>query len=215
MKPDLATIVTTFLLISTIVNAESVSKVSKFIGYYGIDLGIEKGKVPEQLSKLSIHYLNRAENMKVLGQNKLATVIFQHKDVCADDLKDLGKGYELVICTFTSEKAKAQKIKGMALVFAGGKLFRIESNLDGKSTKELEQLMKDATPREKEKLNTIGKTNKLFSFFPFLYSEKADPASQRIFQKGQQVFSVVNDGEATYVVLLEPTILYEHQNKNK
>ncbi len=136
---------------------DSFTKKSKFIGYYGVQLELEKHKLAVELSKLSVHHLNRAEHLKVLGQGKLASVIFQYKDVCADDPKDLGKGYELVICTFTSEKAKQQNIKGMALIFAGAKLFRIEANLDGKSAKELDQLVKDATTREKEKLNAIGK----------------------------------------------------------
>lgn len=185
----------------------------KSIGYYGISLGIEKSQLADTLSKLGVHHLEKQEHLKVLSQGKLASVIFQYKDICADDPKDLGKGYELVVCTFTSDKSKAQKIKGIALVFAGSKLFRIEVKLDDKRTKELDHLLKDATPREKEKLNAIGKSTVLFSFFPFLYSKQVDPSSQSIFQKGQQVFSIVNEAAATYAVLLEPTVLFDHQNK--
>ncbi len=213
MKPCMLLLISLTVSIGTLSYAENTTKASKNIGYYGIDLGLDKNKLPDQLSKLSIHYLNKTDHLKILNQQKLASVIFQYKDVCADDPKDLGKGYELVICTFTSERSKAQKIKGMALVFAGAKLFRIEASLEDKSTKEVEGLLKDATSREKEKLNAIGKSNALFSFFPFLYSQKSDPATQQIFQKSQQIFSLVNEGPAAYVVLLEPTILFEHQNR--
>ncbi len=203
------------ILIICINSARGNSSINglKSIGYYGINLGVEKTTFVRDLRKLSVHYLDRAEHTKILGQGKLASVIFQFKDICAQDSKELGKGYELIICTLTSEEAKRNKIKGMALVFANSKLFRIEVKLEEKSTKELVQLLKDADSREKDTLNAIGKSNLLISFFPFLYSEKRDPLSQRIFQKGQAVFAVVTESSATYVVLLEPTILFEHQNK--
>lgn len=183
------------------------------IGYYGILLGAEKNSLQSVLSKLSIHYLDQREHLKTLGKGKLASVIFQYKDVCAEDPKELGRGYELVICTFTSDQAKSRKIKGMALVFAGSKLFRIEVSSAGKSSSELDMLQDGAKQREKKDLNELAKKNALFSFFPFLYSQTQNSSTQRIFQKGQQLFSVVDSKEATYVVLLDPMILFEHQQK--
>ncbi|MBK9038022.1 MAG: hypothetical protein IPL83_02485 [Bdellovibrionales bacterium] len=168
MNIHFATSIIFFVGCFSFANDKSSPKPEQFqktIGYYGINLGLEKSQLHATLEKLGIHHLGQEEHLKVLNQGKLASVIFQYKDICADDPKDLGKGYELVICTFTSEKAKAQKTKGMALVFAGSKLFRIEVNLTEKTTKELDQLMKEATAREKEKLNAIGKSNLLFSFF--------------------------------------------------
>lgn len=187
------------------------------VGFYDFQLGQNKDQIAGSCKRASIHYLNQAEHLKVLHQNKLASIILEYKDVCAESPKDLDKGFKLINCSFTSDRAKSKRVKSIALVMAGEKLVRIEVELDAKENKnnpELDNLIQSGTQRsDTEKFNGIAKINGLYSLAPFL-KELGNESKQKIFQKGEQFFATNTAKDSLYLVLLDLGTLVQHQQKN-